>query len=349
VRVAAAISTWLAVGFLAVFTMGGARADILEVEPDLFPEFTVLTNAFPGVTLTNQSGMEKTVISLDGFSQFVFDNTSPQIDNIATTGTLVFGRDQIVAIPRHAKVWADAELGNIVGLLRADFYPPVDSVTIDLVCDDDDDGFLRAYNAAGTLLAEDPDPPTVNPDSTCDGLGRDGPDGVALPVFFPATITRSTADIAYVLAGGTNMEPLYLDNLRVNFRTLPVFIDIKPDDDQNKINICAKRTLPVAILSFPKFSGGLFFDAMDIDPLTVDLEGAGVKTVGKNPERAKFKIQDVNGDGLQDMVVEIDTKGFDGVNENTEEMTLTGLSDGTPFVGKDAVDITQFMCVRSLE
>ena len=49
------------------------------------------------------------------------------------------------------------------------------------------------------------------------------------------------------------------------------------------------------------------------------------------------------------MVVEIDTKGFDGVDENTEEMTLTGQSDGTAFVGKDAVDITQFMCLRSLE
>ena len=75
-----------------------------------------------------------------------------------------------------------------------------------------------------------------------------------------------------------------------------------------------------------------------------------LKTVGKNPERAKFALQDVNGDGLQDMVVEIDTKGFDGVDGDTEEMNLTGdTNGGTQFLGKDAVDITQFMCVRSLE
>lgn len=54
-RVAAAISTWLVVGFIAVFTMGGARADILEVEPDLFPDQTVLNAAYPGVTLRNET------------------------------------------------------------------------------------------------------------------------------------------------------------------------------------------------------------------------------------------------------------------------------------------------------
>ena len=110
----------------------------------------------------------------------------------------------------------------------------------------------------------------------------------------------------------------------------------------------------MAILSFPQFSGGLFFDATDVDPFSVDLEGAGVKTVGKNPERAKFKIEDVNGDGHPDMVVEIDKKGLEGVDEDTEDMTLTGErvnndTTRTPFTGKDAVDITQFMCLRSLE
>ncbi len=55
-RVAAAISTWLVVSFLAVFAMDGtASADILEVEPDLFPELTVLNLQFPGVILSNQT------------------------------------------------------------------------------------------------------------------------------------------------------------------------------------------------------------------------------------------------------------------------------------------------------
>ncbi len=61
-RVAAAGSTWLVVGFLAVFAMGGpasAQQPPLEVEPGAFPEGTVLNNAFPnnafpGVALTGQ-------------------------------------------------------------------------------------------------------------------------------------------------------------------------------------------------------------------------------------------------------------------------------------------------------
>ena len=59
--------------------------------------------------------------------------------------------------------------------------------------------------------------------------------------------------------------------------------------------------------------------------------------------------------GLTDTIVEIESKELrDGVDSNTEEMTLTGQrvnNDNTrsAFEGKDAVDITQFMCVRSLE
>ena len=56
VRVAAAISTPLVVGCLAVFAMGGpATADILEVEPDLFPLETVLNLKFPAVILINET------------------------------------------------------------------------------------------------------------------------------------------------------------------------------------------------------------------------------------------------------------------------------------------------------
>ena len=55
-RVVAAISTWLAVGFFGVFALGGsAGAEILKVEPDLYPEFTVLTIAYPGVTLSYET------------------------------------------------------------------------------------------------------------------------------------------------------------------------------------------------------------------------------------------------------------------------------------------------------
>jgi len=83
--------------------------------------------------------------------------------------------------------------------LRADFATPVSSVSIDLIPDDTyDPGIMRAYNASGTLLQEllVPAPP----------LGG----------FTTMTITRPSADIAYIMAAGNDGEVAMLDNLVVN-------------------------------------------------------------------------------------------------------------------------------------
>ena len=74
----------------------------------------------------------------------------------------------------------------------------------------------------------------------------------------------------------------------------PVLIDIKPGNDRNNINICAKGVLPVAILSSETF------DATEVDPTTVDLEGAGVKLDKK--DNPVVKSQEGNDDGWSDMV-----------------------------------------------
>jgi hypothetical protein len=88
-RVAATTAICLAV--FAVSVMGGAASaqqPPLEVEPDFYPEGTVLnTDAYPGVTLSNKDGPAPTIISVDGSS--IVAGT-----NIATTPTLVFGRVQ---------------------------------------------------------------------------------------------------------------------------------------------------------------------------------------------------------------------------------------------------------------
>ncbi len=60
--------------------------------------------------------------------------------------------------------------------------------------------------------------------------------------------------------------------------------------------------MPVAIFS------SVDFDATTVDPLTVPLAGAGVKLRGKGTPMASK--QDVNGDGLLDLVVHVETAGL---------------------------------------
>jgi len=92
--------------------------------------------------------------------------------------------------------------------------------------------------------------------------------------------------------------------------------------------------IPVAILSTPTF------DATTVDPETVSLEGMAIKMVGKS-DKLLAHIDDVNGDGLNDLVIQIQDQ--DGVFTSGDTMaTLTGqLFDSTPIEGTDSICITQ--------
>ncbi len=115
---------------------------------------------------------------------------------------------------------------------------------------------------------------------------------------------------------------------------LTVAIDIKPDDSNNTINNNGKGVIPVAILSNPNTS----FDATQVDPATVELEGMRIKTVGK---AGKFlsHVEDVNGDSVDDLLVQIqDQDGTFEAGDTTA--TLTGQTfDGTPIRGSDKIRI----------
>jgi hypothetical protein len=122
-----------------------------------------------------------------------------------------------------------------------------------------------------------------------------------------------------------------------------VMIDIKPGDARNRVNICTTGPLSVAILGL-----GPFFDATQVDPATVFLAGAGVRTVGKD-EKFQTSTRDVNNDGVTDRVVKIETADLNLENSNTEALLIGSTFDGTAFVGKDAIEVQQRMCVRTLE
>lgn len=115
-----------------------------------------------------------------------------------------------------------------------------------------------------------------------------------------------------------------------------VLIDIKPGGNPNTINLRSKGVLPVAILSSEEV--GKEFDATTVDPSTVQLAGAGVAVRGKNKYMAHK--EDVNGDGLTDLVVQIEIKNLNPDKLEDGSAILTAqTSNGIEITGSDKIAI----------
>lgn len=116
-----------------------------------------------------------------------------------------------------------------------------------------------------------------------------------------------------------------------------ILIDIKQGSDPNCFNNDDKGVIPVAIM------GSASFDVTQIDAGTVNLEGLSVKAVGKS-NKLLAHIEDVNVDGFNDLVVQIQDQ--DGVfSPGTTTATLTGnllpAFGSTPIEGSASICITQ--------
>ncbi len=110
--------------------------------------------------------------------------------------------------------------------------------------------------------------------------------------------------------GAVRSSPVLPTSMFVNYLELqstpvpkPVDIDIKPGSFPNSINLASAGVVPVAILSSPTF------DATQVDPATVTLAGAAVKLIGKG-SKYSCSAQDVNSDGLTDLVCHVETAQF---------------------------------------
>lgn len=110
-----------------------------------------------------------------------------------------------------------------------------------------------------------------------------------------------------------------------------VLIDIRPGDSTNAINLGSHGGIPVAIL------GTETFDVLQVDPLSVTLADAGVRVRGKG--KSIFSTSDVNGDGLLDMILNIDTQAL-VLTPDVTQAVLKGMTyDGVSFQGSDHVTI----------
>lgn len=110
-----------------------------------------------------------------------------------------------------------------------------------------------------------------------------------------------------------------------------VEIDIKPGSYPNSINPKARGVIPVAILTTEDF------DAIEVDPSTVALEGVLAKEKGKSGKYGS--VEDVDADGDLDLVVQIPNTidWADDVTEATLTGNLRAKYEGYPIEGSDSV------------
>jgi len=112
-----------------------------------------------------------------------------------------------------------------------------------------------------------------------------------------------------------------------------VSIDIKPGGYPNTINLDSHGTIPVAILSSPSFK------ATTVDPDTVVLGGSSVAVRGK-VNRFMAHEEDVNSDGLTDLVCQVETENLNPGVLQTGYAVLAGKTyGGQPIQGSDEINI----------
>lgn len=108
-------------------------------------------------------------------------------------------------------------------------------------------------------------------------------------------------------------------------------IDIKPGSDPNSINLGSEGVVPVAILTTPDF------DAATVDPLTVELQGSTVRLKGKSGNAGS--LEDVDGDGDLDLVVQIYTEALELSPGDTEAVLTAYTYSGLMVTGSDFIRV----------
>ena len=110
-----------------------------------------------------------------------------------------------------------------------------------------------------------------------------------------------------------------------------VEIDIKPGNGPNCFNNNGHGVIPVAILSSADF------DATQVDPTTISLDGQGVRVIGKANLQAH--PEDVNGDSLNDLVVQIEDIAGTYEADDTLATLMAETFAGVAIQGEDTICI----------
>ncbi len=133
--------------------------------------------------------------------------------------------------------------------------------------------------------------------------------------------------------GGADLLPVVW-TVPTRSMTQSISLDIKPGSTTNKLNIKSNGVIPVAILSTTDL------DATTVKVSTVCFGDAGAETERDCTEKhRKGHHDDVNGDGLVDLVLHFETQQT-GIDGNDSEACLSGeTTDGQQLEGCDDIHV----------
>jgi hypothetical protein len=205
--------------------------------------------------------------------------------------------------------------------ITIDFEMPPASVTLALVSVGDATATVTAYASDYTTTLD-----SVSVSNPGTGVGYMKIDWVTLN---GPDISR----IHFEISNSYSYDGIGIDDVSftVSLGEIPVDIDIKPGSDSNPINPDSKGLVPVAIFSSPEF------DATQVDPTSISLAGAGVAVRGK--DKLMAHEEDVNNDGLIDLVVQVETQNFTDLSDGGTVELAGATFGGQAVVGYDEVII----------
>jgi hypothetical protein len=127
-----------------------------------------------------------------------------------------------------------------------------------------------------------------------------------------------------IICGGSTGGAV-ADTWMLNWREpgVDVAIDVRPGSSENPVNPNARGVLPVAILGAPGF------DLRALDFTGIRVGGASVTVLGNG--RPKLDFEDVNGDGIEDLLshVEMTALDFENAPRDAEGLVTIRLEAAT--------------------